>query len=109
MKKLICDICKEQEASKHFKVKEQKEVYKNGSVTYNWVNINVCLNCYNKLIDIAKTKNTSDLCEYYNVLRYSYGAAEKPVCYGTKNMQECSCNGHISNCTHYPEKRGIKK
>ena len=50
MKKLICDICKEQEASKHFKVKEKKEVYKNGFVTYNWVNIDVCFNLITKKV-----------------------------------------------------------
>lgn len=29
----------------------------------------------------------------------------KSVCYGTKEMEECSCNGDERSCDYYPEKR----
>lgn len=30
---------------------------------------------------------------------------EKSVCYGTKEMEECTCDGAPSMCNFYPEKR----
>lgn len=35
--------------------------------------------------------------------------SDKAVCYGTKEREECSCNGDISKCNFYPEKRKEKK
>lgn len=37
---------------------------------------------------------------------YQHGS--KPVCYGTKEMEECSCGGDESKCNFYPEKRKQK-
>ena len=31
--------------------------------------------------------------------------SDKTVCYGTKEREECDCNGDISKCNFYPEKR----
>lgn len=37
---------------------------------------------------------------------YQHGT--KFVCYGTKEMEECSCGGNESKCNFYPEKRKPK-
>ena len=37
---------------------------------------------------------------------YQHGM--KFLCYGTKEMEECSCNGDTSKCNFYPEKRNQK-
>ncbi len=37
---------------------------------------------------------------------YQHGS--KPVCYGTKEMEECSCGGDERKCNFYPEKRKQK-
>lgn len=31
--------------------------------------------------------------------------SDKAVCYGTRECEECSCNGDKSKCNFYPEKR----
>ena len=31
--------------------------------------------------------------------------SDKTVCYGTKEREECDCNGDESKCNFYPEKR----
>lgn len=31
--------------------------------------------------------------------------SDKAVCYGTKEREECSCDGDVSKCNFYPEKR----
>lgn len=31
-----------------------------------------------------------------------------PICNGTKEREECSCNGDVAKCNFYPEKRGTK-
>ena len=33
----------------------------------------------------------------------------KFLCYGTKEMEECSCGGDTSKCNFYPEKRAPEK
>lgn len=35
--------------------------------------------------------------------------SDKAVCYGTKECEECTCNGDVSKCNFYPEKRKEKK
>ena len=37
---------------------------------------------------------------------YQHGM--KFLCYGTKEMEECSCGGDTSKCDFYPEKRSKK-
>lgn len=38
---------------------------------------------------------------------YQHGM--KFLCYGTKEMEECSCGGDTNKCNFYPEKRKPKK
>lgn len=45
MKKVICDICREQEADQHFKVK-----YKIGG----WYRIDICKKCFEMLMEIRR-------------------------------------------------------
>lgn len=33
----------------------------------------------------------------------------KALCYGTKEREECTCNGDVSRCDFYPEKRKENK
>ena len=104
MKKIVCDICKERSADEHFKVKQMKEVRGIGWYTYRWVEIDICSVCYKKLLDSVKSNNQDIICEYFVSHKFSDGE-EKHVCYGTKNALECSCEGHLSKCTHFPEKK----
>jgi hypothetical protein len=32
----------------------------------------------------------------------------KFLCYGTREMEECTCGGDVSRCDFYPEKRDVK-
>lgn len=104
MKRIVCDICKERNADRNFKVKQNKEVRRGGFIVYDWVEIDICPVCYRKLLDSVRTDNKDTICEYFVSLKFSDGT-EKPVCYGTKDAEECFCKGQTCNCTHYPEKR----
>lgn len=44
-----------------------------------------------------------DKCSYY----FEY--ANKSECWGTKEREQCSCNGDESKCNFYPEKRIAKQ
>lgn len=35
--------------------------------------------------------------------------SDKAVCYGTRECEECTCDGDITKCNFYPEKRKEKK
>jgi len=56
MKKIICDLCKINEASRKFKVKQSgKFEYKPfgcGPDIKSWKRIDICGECYQKLFDI---------------------------------------------------------
>lgn len=104
MKRIVCDICKTRDANKNFKVKQNKEVRRGGFIVYDWVEIDICPVCYGKLLDSVRTDNKDTICEYFVSLKSS-NDTEKFVCYGTKNALECFCKGHLSRCTHFPEKR----
>lgn len=41
-------------------------------------------------------------CKCYHVLG---GSTPVAVCYGTRECEQCWCNGYEENCTYYPEKR----
>lgn len=50
MQKIVCDICKKNEASEKFKVK--KEMTTNYEFhTRGYVKIDICENCYHKLLN----------------------------------------------------------
>ena len=50
-----------------------------------------------------------EVCAKYVVTKD--GSCSKPIqiCNGTKEREECSCNGDITKCNFYPEKRKEKK
>ena len=57
----ICDICKENNADKRFKIKRSVKgygYYNNGKLSYFWTpyeKIAICGECADKLFDIAKS------------------------------------------------------
>ena len=97
MKRIVCDICKERNADIHFKVKQLKAVYSGDVSNRRWVRIDVCPVCYDKLFRITKDKN--NVCPHYVKLVYDDNTPPKYVCYGTREMEECSCGGNKGNCT----------
>lgn len=104
MKRIICDICKERSADKNFKVKQNKEIRRGEFIVYDWVEIDICPVCYKSLLDSVESNNQNTICEYFVSHKFSDGE-EKHVCYATKNALECFCEGYVSKCTHFPEKR----
>ena len=50
MNKCICDFCGENEANRHFKVKEQKWVSTSHGNVLRYVTVDICQECYYKLI-----------------------------------------------------------
>lgn len=98
MKKITCDICNNNPADNRFKVKMEKLV-NSGFSRYEYVPIDICKECYDKLFTIAKDKN--NVCPYYTKLSYEDGTPSKYVCYGTKNIEYCSCEGDRSKCNFY--------
>lgn len=54
---------------------------------------------YINISDKCETKPVEDKC---SCLHEEYG---KQVCYGTKECEECLCDGDQSECDFYPEKR----
>lgn len=60
MNKIICDMCKSKEADNHFKVKKYKcfAKFEDKIVMpdWRWERIDVCTECYNKLISVKKEK-----------------------------------------------------
>lgn len=103
MNKCICDICGVNEADNHFKVK-QLDVIDLGEYSRRWIPIDICKECYTKLISEVKQQKQDD-CEYYVELKYIDNSLPKGFCYGTKDAEECFCHGKVKYCTHYPEKR----
>lgn len=104
MKRIVCDICKERNANRNFKVKQNKEVRRGGFIVYDRVEIDICPVWYEKLLDSVRTNNKDTICEYFVSHKFSDGK-ERHVCYGTKNALGCFCEGYVSKCTHFPEKR----
>ena len=97
MKKIVCDVCSSNPANNRFKVKMEKLVH-SGFSRYEYVPIDICKECYDKLFKIAKDKN--NLCPYYVELPYSdSNIPPKYVCYGTREKEECSCNGNRNDCS----------
>lgn len=47
MNKTVCDICFTNEANKFFKVKRLKTMF-------DWERIDICVNCYNQLINNSR-------------------------------------------------------
>lgn len=47
------------------------------------------------------------ICPCFVELVYS-NASKKCVCFGTKEMEECTCKGLEENCNFYPQKRTKK-
>lgn len=80
-----------------------EKLIQSGFSRYEYVPIDICKECYDKLFEIAKDKNS--VCPHYVKLVYDDKTPPKYVCYGTREMEECSCRGQTCNCTHYPEKR----
>lgn len=66
MIKCLCDICKENEANKHFKVKRPEYRWRDGYHGTNYVKIDICENCYNKLISLTDKEFTNILNKYIN-------------------------------------------
>lgn len=99
MKKIVCDICNNNPADNRFKVKMEKLVH-SGFLRYEYVPVDICKECYDKLFKVAKDKNNG--CPYY--VKLAYGDDNIPpkyICYGTREMEECSCRGDRNKCTFY--------
>lgn len=48
---------------------------------------------------LRKELNTMEFCECWQLIQ-----KDKQICNGTKERDECFCNGDKNNCTFYPEK-----
>ena len=55
MLKTICDICKTNEAHKKFKVKHYIRPWRRANG--RWERIDICTECYNKLMSIKEEKH----------------------------------------------------
>lgn len=66
MIKCLCDICKENEANKKFKVKQKKRMFRNGYFWHGWDRIDVCEDCYFKLISLTDKEFANMLNEVIN-------------------------------------------
>ncbi len=64
MIKCLCDICKKNEANKHFKVKRKERRWRNGYYWTKYAKIDICENCYDKLINLTDKEFTNILNEY---------------------------------------------
>lgn len=64
MIKCLCDICKKNEANKHFKVKQKERRWTNGYYWTKYAKIDICENCYDKLINLTDKEFTNILNEY---------------------------------------------
>lgn len=64
---------------------------------HNWTTDD--FSCDSSAIVAVKNKDISEKC---SCLHEEYG---KQVCYGTKEREECSCEGDITKCNFYLEKR----
>ena len=64
MKIDICGICKKAPADNHFKIKKETEItcFDCGFVfpKKEWVNIDICKNCYKKLLAIVSKEEKTD-------------------------------------------------
>ena len=98
MKKIVCDVCNSNPADNRFKVKMEKLI-QSGFSKYEYVPIDICKECYDKLFKIAKDKN--NVCPHYIKLVYDDKTPPQYVCYGTREMEECSCRGDRNKCTFY--------
>ena len=66
---------------------------------------------------LSKNKKAKSKCDCYHTItkrRYTYNPTtgqpivndiEVGVCWGTKECDECSCNGNENKCDFYPQKR----
>lgn len=81
--------------------------------------LNISDKTFKELRALAKKYRTTCSCYHevahheprYNVYTGDVSYYEDVVhgeCWGTKDCQECRCNGDIKNCTHYPEKRNMQ-
>lgn len=52
MKKIVCDICRKNEASEKFKVKKEK-ITNYELFTRDYVRIDICESCYRKLLNAS--------------------------------------------------------
>lgn len=66
MVKIVCDICKKRPADNHFKVKKEIETaeFDMGFVfpKWEWLRIDICKDCYRKLLTSIKEEERSDIC-----------------------------------------------
>lgn len=97
----LCDICKDNQSTFNLKIK-CKDNHLNLSNDY--LDIKLCDRCYKNLIGLIKKYN-SEICKCYFVYQSTDNMSSKSVCYGTREAEECYCNGDIKCCTHYPERR----
>lgn len=69
-----------------------------GFSRYEYVPIDICKECYDKLSKITKDKNI--VCPYYVKLADGNGnIIAKCVCPETREIDECSCKGNRNNCS----------
>lgn len=56
MNKCICDVCREHESNRHFKVKRLQPTICDGLHWMAWVRIDICDSCYHKLLRAKRDK-----------------------------------------------------
>lgn len=65
MNKCICDICNQNIADSRFRVKMKKEIadYEYGHVfpKWEWVDIDICKDCYSKFLKLKIDMNIEDI------------------------------------------------
>lgn len=66
MTKCVCDICKENEPNKKFKVKQNKHMWRNGYYWSGWGRIDICEDCYLKLISLTDNDFDNIVNKYIN-------------------------------------------
>lgn len=53
---------------------------------------------------LRKELNTMEFCECWQLIQ-----KDKQICNGTKERDECFCNGNKNNCTFYPKEKNTVK
>lgn len=66
MVKCLCDICKENEAKKQFKIKGRDREYRTGNFWVEYAIIDICENCYDKLLSLVNKEFEKEFANMLN-------------------------------------------
>ncbi len=56
MYKCVCDVCRSNEANQHFKIKKLCGVFRFPREVSEWVELDICEQCYEKFIGVIHEK-----------------------------------------------------